>query len=77
MQIEPGYLHGATAIQWLSSDPGPRVGWRGNVVEADVKEGSERDHVLGHTVGPFEHPRSNVDQKGVRGPTSQDHDLGC
>ena len=48
----------------------------GDVVEADVEERVEGDHVSRHVVGPFEDLWADVDEEGVGRPPSKDHDLG-
>jgi hypothetical protein len=49
----------------------------GVVVEADVKEQVEGDHVARHVVGPFQDLGSDVDEEGIGGPPTEDHNLGC
>ena len=48
----------------------------GNVIEANVEEGLEVNHVGGHVVGPLEDLGSDVDEEGVGRPTAENHDFG-
>lgn len=55
---------------------GRGVGGIGMASTANIKEGVEMRHVRTHIAGPFEDLGMNVGQKSIRGPVSQDHDLG-
>ena len=78
LQMECGHLHGrAAAIQLDRFAANAGVVGGGDIVESDVEERVEGDHVSRHVVGPFEYLGSDVDEEGVGGPSAEDHDLGC
>ncbi len=50
---------------------------RGVRAVGNVKEGVELNHIAAHVVCPLQDLGTDVDKKGVGGPSSKDHDLGC
>jgi hypothetical protein len=66
----------STAIIGSLGSASAGVGLGGHIKAADVKEGVESDHIHGHGVGPFEDLGSDINKECIRGPASEDHDLG-
>jgi hypothetical protein len=77
MYVELRNSHdGVSAIEGgLEALAGSGVISGNKVAIGGIKERVEVDHIPRHVVGPFEDLRSDVDQEGIRGPTSEDHYL--
>ena len=64
----------ARAIQGRGTST--RIGRGRHVVRAQIHERVKVYHAAGHVVSPLESLWTEVNEEGVRGPPSHDHDLG-